>query len=265
MNPGAPIDPEFAEGASDPSGLSRKEFLRLMGASLALAGAGACTRPLPEKIVPYVRQPEGLTPGEAQWYATAMQHGDDVLGLLVKSHEGRPTKIEGNPRHSMSLGRTNVHAQAALLDLYDPDRSQVVRHLGRPSTWEDFLAALQLESGKWKADSAGVRLLVGRNCSPVVHEQIKRFREALPGAVVCMYDAAFSEATRRQLYDLAKADIIVSLDADFLGVSAGDPQDSLRFAARRQPGGRNEPPLCLRKHAESHGGHGRSSISDEPA
>src|SRR3954466_12877770 len=100
MNPAAHPTPEFPDAASDPAGLSRKEFLRLMGASLALAGAGACTRPPPEKIVPYVRQPEGHTPGEAQWYAPAMQHGEDVLGLLGKSHEGRPTKIEGTPRHS---------------------------------------------------------------------------------------------------------------------------------------------------------------------
>src|SRR4051812_28169827 len=109
MNRTAISNPEFADGTSNPAGLSRKEFLRLMGASLALAGATACNRPPPELIAPYVRQPEGLSPGEPLWYATAMDQGDDVVGLLVKSQDGRPVKIEGNPLDPNSLGRTNVH------------------------------------------------------------------------------------------------------------------------------------------------------------
>jgi Fe-S-cluster-containing dehydrogenase component len=239
MNPGAPIDPEFAEGASDPSALSRKEFLRVMGASLALAGSGACTRQPPEKIVPYVRQPEVLTPGEAQWYATAMELGPNSYGLLVKSHEGRPTKIEGNPGHPMSLGRTGVHAQAALLDLYDPDRSQVVRHHGKPSTWEDFLAALQNEQAKWKANKGeGLALLTGRSTSPLLPRQIAEFMGQYRSAQHFRHDAAYP--TWPMHYDIGAADVIVSFDADFLGAPAGSPRDTADFARRRQPGAKRQ-------------------------
>lgn len=228
-----PTESEFAEGMSDPTGLSRKEFLRLMGASLALAGAG-CTRPLPEKIVPYVRQPEGLTPGEAQWYATAMELGANSYGLLVKSHEGRPTKIEGNPRHPMSLGRTGIHAQAALLDLYDPDRSQVVRHRGQPSTWEDFLAALQREQAKWKTTGGeGLAILTGRSNSPLLLAQLAGLHTQYPKSLLCRHDAAFPLGVSVP-YDLEKADLIVSFDADFLG--GGDPHATARFTRRRTSG-----------------------------
>ncbi len=224
---------EFSEGASNPAGLSRKEFLRLMGASLALGGAAACTRQPPERILPYVHQPEGLTPGEAQWYATAMELGPHVQGLLVKSHEGRPTKIEGNPDHPMTLGRSSVHAQAALLDLYDPDRSPVVRHHGDPSTWEDFLGALAVEQAKWaRTGGEGVRLLLGSSASPTFAWQIARFLEKYPQARCHHHDAAFAQAQTR-IHDLADVEIIVSLDADFLG-GAASPRDTAIFAQRRR-------------------------------
>src|SRR5207253_9075044 len=110
--------------------VARGGFLRLMGASLALAGVSACTRQPAERIVPYVRQPEELVPGRPLFYATAMTIGGVAAGLLVESHEGRPTKIEGNPQHPSSLGASDVYAQAAILGLYDPDRSQTLTNLG---------------------------------------------------------------------------------------------------------------------------------------
>src|SRR5262245_9202589 len=135
---------EFPENASewlDPVG--RRGFLKLMGASMALAGVSACTRQPEEAIVPYVRQPEELVPGKPLFYATAMPFAGSGAGLLVESHEGRPTKIEGNPDHPTSLGATDLFAQAAILNLYDPDRSQTITNLGEIRTFEAFVAALR--------------------------------------------------------------------------------------------------------------------------
>ena len=98
---------------------SRRNFLTLMGASLALAGLAGCRRP-EQKIVPYVKPPEEITPGIPQYYATTMPFGTSSYGLVVESHEGRPTKIEGNPKHPSSLGASNAWIQASILGLYDP-------------------------------------------------------------------------------------------------------------------------------------------------
>ncbi len=132
------IGNEFPPGVSELTNFDRRHFLKLMGASIALAGIPACTRQPVEKIVPYVNQPEQLVPGKPLYFATAMTTGGFATGLLVESHEGHPTKIEGNPGHFASLGATNVFHQAALLDLYDPDRSKVVLNHGRPSHLERF-------------------------------------------------------------------------------------------------------------------------------
>src|SRR5687767_7144535 len=113
---------------TDPIG--RRKFLTLMAASLALAGATGCTRAPDETIVPYVQQPEQITPGIPLYYATAMTRGGYALGLLAESHMGRPTKLEGNPQHPASLGATDAYAQASILSLYDPDRSQTVMRRG---------------------------------------------------------------------------------------------------------------------------------------
>src|SRR5204862_4280358 len=114
-----------------------------MGASIALAGASACTRQPVETIVPYVRQPEELIPGKPLFFATAMALGGVATGLLVESHEGRPTKIEGNPLHPGSLGASDVHSPAAILGLYDPDRSQTLTNLGDIRPWAEFLAVIR--------------------------------------------------------------------------------------------------------------------------
>jgi molybdopterin-containing oxidoreductase family iron-sulfur binding subunit len=120
---------EFPHGASewlDPA--SRRTFLKLMGASFALAGVTACTKQPLEKIVPYVKQPEEIVPGRPLFFATATTLGGYATGVLVESHEGRPTKVEGNPAHPASLGATDVFSQASVLGLYDPDRSQALMH-----------------------------------------------------------------------------------------------------------------------------------------
>src|ERR1041384_4881630 len=135
---------EFPKGASEwASGVSRRGFMKLMGASLAMAGMTACTKQPLEPIVPYVKQPEELIPGRPMFYATAMQLGGYATPLLVESHMGRPTKIEGNAEHHVSLGGTDIFSQASILEMYDPDRSQTITYLGDAYSWGAFLQAFR--------------------------------------------------------------------------------------------------------------------------
>src|SRR5215470_9091890 len=135
---------EFPRGASEwVDTLSRRNFLKLSAASMALAGLAGCTKQPVEQILPYVRQPEELIPGRPFFYATAMPFAGYGIPLLVESHEYRPTKIEGNPQHRASLGATDLFAQGSILNLYDPDRSPGATHLGEAKTWADFLAAIR--------------------------------------------------------------------------------------------------------------------------
>src|SRR5438876_5392584 len=161
-------------------GVDRRDFVKLMGASVARAGLAACNRPA-EKIVPYVKQPEDLIPGKPLFFASAMTLGGFATGVLVESHMGRPTKIEGNPDHPSSLGASDAFMQASLLGLYDPDRSQVVRHLGEIATWSDFLGALQPVLKNATANGASLRLLTQAITSPTLGAQIQRLLAQIPG------------------------------------------------------------------------------------
>ncbi len=135
---------EFPKGASEwLDAVSRRGFLKLMGASLAMAGMTACTKQPLEPIVPYVRQPEEVIPGRPLFYATAFSLGGYATPVLVESHMYRPTKIEGNDRHPVSQGGTDVFAQASILQMYDPDRSQTVMHMGDAATWGAFVEAIR--------------------------------------------------------------------------------------------------------------------------
>src|SRR5690348_5856580 len=151
---------EFPPGASEFGNFNRRNFLKIMGATVALASLPACTKQPLEKLVPYVKQPEDLVPGKPMYFATAMALAGFATGLIVESHEGHPTKIEGNPGHPGSLGATGIFQQAALLDLYDPDRSQAVLRNGVPDTWENFVADIHgnLERQRVK-HGAGLRIL----------------------------------------------------------------------------------------------------------
>jgi molybdopterin-containing oxidoreductase family iron-sulfur binding subunit len=133
---------EFPEGAAEPpSGMSRRQAMSLLGAALALGGLASCRRP-EEKILPYARPPEEVVPGNPLHFATAVAMYGTALGLLVESHEGRPTKIEGNPRHPETMGATTTFAQAMILDLYDPDRSKGPAERGTARTWDEAAAML---------------------------------------------------------------------------------------------------------------------------
>src|SRR6195256_2084009 len=135
---------EFPKGPSEwVDAVSRRGFMKLMGASLAMAGMTACTKQPLEPIVPYVKQPEELVPGRPMFYATAFELGGYASPVLVESHMYRPTKIEGNEQHPASLGGTDVYAQASILDMYDPDRSQTITYMGDVRTWGSFVSSIR--------------------------------------------------------------------------------------------------------------------------
>ncbi len=158
--------PSQAAAWLDP--LRRREFLKLMAASLALGGLTACTSQPPEKIVPYVKAPEDVVPGKPLFFATAVAHPGGIgTGVLVESHMGRPTKVEGNPEHPASLGATDAAAQASVLTLYDPDRSQTLTYLGDIRPWSGFLTVLRSALGAQRARrGAGLRILTETVTSP---------------------------------------------------------------------------------------------------
>src|ERR1700692_2483542 len=162
------VEDEFPNRAPDWNAPgSRRRFLRLMGASIALAGASACTKQPKEVIVPYVRQPEELIPGKPLFYATAMSVAGIAAGVLAESHLGRPTKIEGNPQHPGSLGATDAAMQASVLTLYDPDRSQVVTHNGTINSWGNFINEFTAAKEAANANKGtGFRILTGTVTSP---------------------------------------------------------------------------------------------------
>jgi molybdopterin-containing oxidoreductase family iron-sulfur binding subunit len=228
------VGPEFPENADTwDDSLSRRNFLKVMGASLALAGLSGCVIQPPEKIVPQVRQTEDVLPGKPLFYATAMPLGAIATGLLVKSYDGRPIKIEGNPSHPGSLGGTDVRAQASLLDLYDPDRAKETLFRGSPRGWPNFVTAVRgaLEEHK-KDGGAGLRFLTETVNSPTLLDQFKRLFTELPNAKLVQYEPfnqdnalegsklAFGTAVNT-VYRFDKADRILSLDADpFSGFNA---------------------------------------------
>ncbi len=240
---------EFPKGASEwLDGLSRRGFLKTMGASLALAGLTGCTRMPITEIVPYVRQPENVVPGRPMFYATAFTLGGYASPILVESHLFRPTKIEGNPQHPASGGGTDIYAQASLLDLYDPDRAQNITYLGDIRSFNEFLEAVRGPINVQKSIAgSGVRILTQTVSSPTLAAQIHDYLAANPQAKWHVYEPinrdnvyegaelAFGEAVETR-YDLSKADVIVSLDADFLYAGfPGSTRYTRDFAARRNP------------------------------
>jgi molybdopterin-containing oxidoreductase family iron-sulfur binding subunit len=211
---------EFPPGANEwPQGLSRRDFLRLAGATLALAGVNSCTKQPLERIVPYVQQPEIVVPGKPLRFATATQYGGFGQGLLVTGYEGRPTKVEGNPTHPASLGATTVWGQADVLDLYDPDRAQTVTTGGAIKTVGDFWDALNLALEPLRSNGgAAFRILSEPISSPTLLAQLAAVMQALPGARWGVWDPLNRDNVREAevICDFAKARIVVAFDSDFL-------------------------------------------------
>ena len=218
--------------------LSRRNFVKVMGASLALAGLSGCVIQPPEKIVPYVKNPEGMLPGKPNFFATAMSLGGVATGLLAKSFEGRPVKIEGNPDHPGSQGATDILAQASLLGMYDPDRSQEITYRGGPKTWETFMGELRAAVEENRKDGgAGIRFLTETVTSPTLIDQFAKVKAELPNAKWAQYEPvnqdnvlagaklAFGSPVQA-IYRFDKAERILSLDADiFSGFNVGYIKD----------------------------------------
>jgi molybdopterin-containing oxidoreductase family iron-sulfur binding subunit len=236
------------EAARLASAVDRREFLKLAGASLALAGLAACTKQPEERIVPYVRQPEHVVPGHPLYYATAIARRGVALGLLVESHEGRPTKAEGNPDHPGSLGGTDVASQAAVLGLYDPDRSQAVTHVGDIRSWSTFRDAFGgIVAAQRERRGTGLRILTETVGSPTLADQLRGLLRDFPEARWVQWEPtatdnaragarlAFGEPVAVRL-QVERADVILSLDADFLAPAPDTVRYAREFARRRKPG-----------------------------
>lgn len=233
-------DREFQEGASElTDGLSRKSFLQVMGASIALAGLASCRRPV-EKILPYHQQPEQSVIGNPLYYATAMPFGGYLTGIIAESKEGRPTKLEGNPDHDASSGKSNIFHQSAILGLYDPDRARKIRHNGEDATWEAFLAFCSsqnsdktrriavLSEGNSSQTMARLRRESGlSNLRWVTYEPFGDENQLAGNAI------ALGRRLRTDAH-FDKAKVIVSIDSDFLNLSTNNVEYVRRFTDRRR-------------------------------
>jgi MoCo/4Fe-4S cofactor protein with predicted Tat translocation signal len=246
---------EFPAQASewqDP--VSRRGFLKLMGASLALAGiGGGCVYQPQEKIVPYVKQPEELVPGKPLYYATAMPLSGVGMGLLVKSNEGRPTKVEGNPDHPFSFGATDVFSQASILTLYDPDRSRSIMYRGEARPWSAFLESVRTVFGDKKAKQGeGIRILTEVVTSPTLADQLKRLTTEYPGIKWHQYEPVgrgnatlgaqqvFGQPVNT-IYKFDQAKRVLSLDSDFLSCGPSNLKYARDFITNRKvEGGKRE-------------------------
>jgi molybdopterin-containing oxidoreductase family iron-sulfur binding subunit len=216
----AAVEREFPSSAQewvDP--VSRRGFLKLMGASMALAGLAGCTKQPDEPIYPYVKAPEDLILGKPMYFATAHPFVTGAVPLLVKSDQFRPIKVDGNPEHPYTMGASDPFSQGTLLDLYDPDRSQHVIFRGESREWTEFAETLRAQAAQSK-DGTGLYFLSTTITSPTLARQWKAVAAAYPKATLVQYDPAIAgtviAAGTAAQYALADADVIVSLDADFL-------------------------------------------------
>jgi molybdopterin-containing oxidoreductase family iron-sulfur binding subunit len=231
--------------------VSRRDFMKLAGASMALAGLVGCTRQPLEQILPYVRQPEELVLGRPIYFATAMPFGGYGLPLLVETHEYRPTKVEGNPQHACSLGATDLFAQASILNLYDPDRSTAITWQSEPRPWGEFLGAMRKRVVYHRENQgAGLRFLTGAVSSPTLGSQMKAVQQIFPQSRWHRWEPAHRDGARSgsklafgayydPQYRFDAADVVVSLDADFLSGAwfPGFVQYARDFMSRRKLAG----------------------------
>src|SRR5207302_5177692 len=248
--------PQAAEEWNNP--IERRTFLKVMGASLALAGLSGCVIQPPEKVVPYVKQPEEEVPGQGLYFATAFSLGGIATPLLVRSNEGRPTKIEGNPDHpnnrssdpnDKGSSATDIFSQASILTLYDPDRSQTPLYRGESAPWSTFVAelreAIEKENDGLKAKrGASLRFLTETITSPTLAAQMKSILADFPEAKWHQYEPVNRDNARagaimafgqdvNTIYGFSKADRILSLGSDFLSAMPGTLRYARDYARRR--------------------------------
>jgi MoCo/4Fe-4S cofactor protein with predicted Tat translocation signal len=243
------VEREFPVGASEmTSDVDRRKFLILAAAGIGMAGLTACRRPV-EKIIPAGgKLTAPLMPGVPEHYATIFNFGGQAQGLLVRSNDGRPTKIEGNPAHPASLGATSGYAQASILDLYDPDRSKTVTQNKQSKTWDDFVKAATPLFAELKGKQGdGLRILAESNSSPALRELRNHIATTMPSAKWHTYDAissdnalaganlAFGQPMHAH-YAFDRADVVLALDSDFLGSDIGSTANVKAFAKKRRTG-----------------------------
>ena len=234
------------DASEDAKGVSRRGFMQVASLSTAMAAVGACT-PTRHKIVPFVRRPAEVTPGNPLHFATAYGLDGYASGLLVESHEGRPTKIEGNPAHPQTLGATTSYEQNLVLGLYDDDRAKQIRSGTRPLAWRTFLAETAVRANKLaETRGAGLRFLTAPTTSPFLADLRKRVLERFPNAKFVSYASlsddgavdgnklAFGKPLIAR-HKVANANVILALDSDFLGEGSEQTRLSREFAARREP------------------------------
>jgi MoCo/4Fe-4S cofactor protein with predicted Tat translocation signal len=238
------VSKEFPGGVEVIDGASRRNVLKIMAASFGLAGLAACRRPM-EKVLPSSRGIEDFVPGQAYYYTTVFQHAGEAMGLVVETHDGRPTKIEGNPAHPYSLGACSVHGQASLLSMYDPDRAQKVFKEGNESGWEEFGRFVEAEFTSTLGKGEGLRFLSGRILSPSYRALKNTVLTTYPAAKWVEYDpfapenqlqgtaTAFGQPLTPH-YAFDKADVVVALDSDFLGVDSGTMLPAKLWSRKRR-------------------------------
>ena len=236
---------EFPRQAAEWGQVDRRRFLQLTSASLALAGLVACDKQPPEKVVPYVRQPEDIVPGKPLFFATATPYLGYGFGVLAESHMGRPTKVEGNEQHPASRGATDPIVQASVLDLYDPDRQTAITELGQVRSWETFVKRIDaLRTALAPLQGEGLRIVSGPSSSPTFARLMGELLTAMPKAKWHIDDplagprevaqrAAFGDAVEVR-YDFAKANVVLAIDSDFLHTGAGAVAYAKDFSTRRK-------------------------------
>ena len=258
--------PDQASEWNDPKG--RRDFLKLMSASLALAGVGACTKQPPESIVPYVRQPEDIVPGRPLYFASAIPFSGTAMPVLVESHMGRPTKIEGNPEHPASLGGADVLTQASVLNLYDPDRLQTTSFRGELQGWPRFVGAMQeaLRNQKTRG-GAGLHFLTPPMTSPSLASLLGEVLRDYPAAKWHQYRCG-RPAGRRPVGSRPGLPVRQGGRGRRAGLRLSDVRSRQRpvleglcgTAPAHRGEHLDEPPVRHREHPDAHRRQGRSSV-----
>ncbi len=241
-------DREFPEGydqtPAPTGGVNRRQFMGLLSASMAVA-ATSCRRP-DHKFVPTVKAVEYVTPGLPNYYTTAFSKGNAAYGLLVKSREGRPVKIEGNDKDPVTKGTSSSLIQATLLSLYDPDRITSARLNKGYSSAANVLSSLVSATRDAQAKGKSVRVLIDEHASPSLASLIERVEKALPSVKFVTVSALRQDTVARGnkavvgmdtvfVADYSKADVIFSLDSDFLGTDVNVTMNIRNFTSKRKP------------------------------
>ena len=217
----------IGQKSDDPTLTPRRDFLKFLGFSVAAASLAACEAPV-RKSIPYLIKPEEITPGVANWYASSYHDGYDYCSVLVKTREGRPIKIEGNPLSSITKGKVNARVQASVLSLYDSARLKGPMADGAPSYWEKVDGGIKSQLESIAGTKGNIRILSSTVISPSTKKVIAEFTSKYPGTKHISYDAVSCSAMRQAnkdcfgveeipTYNFDKANVIVGFDCDFLG------------------------------------------------